>query len=112
MYQRKYTRIKQWAYLPDGRKLQRIRAIRSFSTINEGTIGGFIEVDENLSHNGNCWIADNAVAAGESRVRQNALLRDAAYIDDHVIVTEDTIIQNKSILRGDVFVYGNEYVFL
>jgi hypothetical protein len=33
MYQRKYTRIKQWMYLPDGRKVQRIKAVRSFGTV-------------------------------------------------------------------------------
>lgn len=107
MYQRKYTRIKQWTYLPDGRKLQRIKAVRSFGTINEGTIGGFIEYDENLSHHGNCWVADNAIAAGESRVRRNALLRDRSRIDDHVIVSDSAIVQDKSLLRDDVLVYGH-----
>jgi UDP-3-O-[3-hydroxymyristoyl] glucosamine N-acyltransferase len=110
MYQRKYTRIKQWTYLPDSRKLQRIRAVRSFGTISEGSIGGYIEYDENLSHNDNCWVADNAIAAGESRVRRNALLRDNAYIDDHVVVSDETIIQNNSILRDDVLVYGHAVI--
>jgi UDP-3-O-[3-hydroxymyristoyl] glucosamine N-acyltransferase len=110
IFRRKYTRIKQWNYLPDGRKVQRIQAVRSFGTIKQGTIGGFIEEDENLSHYGNCWIADNAIAAGESRVRQNALLKNRARIDDRVLVSDSSTIQEEAVLRDDVFVYGNAVV--
>jgi UDP-3-O-[3-hydroxymyristoyl] glucosamine N-acyltransferase len=110
IFRRKYTRIKQWDYLPDGRKVQRIQAVRSFGTIKQGTIGGFLEDDDNLSHYGNCWIADNAMASGESRVRQNALLKNRARIDDRVIVSDSSTIQDGAVLHDDVFVYGNAVV--
>ena len=49
-----------------GRTLHRIRALISFDDVAEGDLGGFIEKEENLSHDGdacvcgNAWVCDNA----------------------------------------------------
>jgi UDP-3-O-[3-hydroxymyristoyl] glucosamine N-acyltransferase len=110
MYRQKYKRLKQWLYLSDGRRVERIQAIRSFGNVKEGDIGGFIEDDNNLSHNGNCWIADDAIASGQSRVSGNALLKDSARIDHRVKVSDFAVIQDRAMLRDDVFVYGNAVV--
>jgi UDP-3-O-[3-hydroxymyristoyl] glucosamine N-acyltransferase len=37
-------------------------------------------------------------------------LRDIASIDDHVTVSDESIIQNNSVLREDVLVYGNSVI--
>lgn len=36
-----------------GRKLFQIRALISFGDVKEGDLGGYIEKEENLSHDGN-----------------------------------------------------------
>ncbi|MDD9334284.1 MAG: hypothetical protein PV354_11755, partial [Bartonella sp.] len=46
--------------------LYRIRALRDFGDVKAGDLGGFIEKEDNLSHDGNCWVYDKA------RVFQNA----------------------------------------
>ncbi|MDR2761467.1 MAG: hypothetical protein LBB88_02565 [Planctomycetaceae bacterium] len=112
MTERKFSRIKQWTYLPDGRRVERIIALRDFGNVKSGTIGGFIEYDENLSHDGVCWIADNAIAAGQSRVSQNALLRDRAMIDGRTMVSGSAIIQDDAFLYKNVFAYENSVVGL
>lgn len=51
----------------DSRTLHRIRALRSFGYVTEGDLGGYIEAECNLSHNGSarvCGNADYAVVQG------------------------------------------------
>lgn len=39
-----------------GHTLQRIRALRSFGNVNKGDFGGWIEKEENLSHDRNAAV--------------------------------------------------------
>lgn len=43
-----------------GRKLFQIRALISFGDVKEGDLGGYIEKEENLSHDGNAWVSGDA----------------------------------------------------
>ncbi len=40
----------------DGYILHRIRALRDFGSVHAGDLGGFIESEDNLSHDGTCWV--------------------------------------------------------
>ena len=55
-----------------GRTLHRIRALISFDDVAEGDLGGFIEKEENLSHDGDAWVYGNARVYGDARVYDNA----------------------------------------
>ena len=39
-----------------GRILHRIQAVRDFDAVQKGDLGGWVESEENLSHDGNCWV--------------------------------------------------------
>ena len=52
--------------------LYRIRALKDFSDIKAGTLGGYVENEDNLSHDGNAWIYGNAKVYGNARVCGNA----------------------------------------
>ncbi len=41
--------------------LYRIKALRDFADVKAGDLGGFIANESNLSHDGNCWVYDNAL---------------------------------------------------
>src|SRR5260364_283528 len=56
----------------DGRTLYRIRALRDFKYVWIGQLGGYIEKEENLSHEGEAWVFDNARVFGDARVFGNA----------------------------------------
>lgn len=43
-----------------GKTLFRIQALISFGDVQEGDLGGYIEKEENLSHDGNAWVYNNA----------------------------------------------------
>ena len=38
----------------------RIRALKDFGDVKAGDLGGYVNSEENLSHEGNCWIYDDA----------------------------------------------------
>ena len=57
-----------------GKILHRIRAIRSFNGVKKGQLGGFIESENNLSHDGNAWICSNAEVYGNVRVYGDILV--------------------------------------
>ena len=43
-----------------GRVLHRIVALRDFGEVKKGDIGGWIEGQENLSHDDDCWVCGEA----------------------------------------------------
>lgn len=55
-----------------GKKLYRIEALKDFSDVKAGSLGGYIESEDNLSHDGNAWVYDNARVYGNARVYDNA----------------------------------------
>lgn len=49
----------------DGHILHQIQAIRDFGEIHAGDLGGFIEVEANLSNTGTCWVYPNGYIYGD-----------------------------------------------
>ena len=52
--------------------LHRIRATVSFGFVKIGDLGGWIEKEENLSHEGKAWVWGNAEVCGDAEVWGNA----------------------------------------
>ena len=40
--------------------LHRIKALTDFGDVDAGDLGGWVESERNLSHDGNAWVYDNA----------------------------------------------------
>ena len=55
-----------------GNTLYRIEALRDFKDVKKGDKGGFIEREDNLSQEDNCWIYDDAKVFESAHVRQHA----------------------------------------
>lgn len=55
-----------------GKKLYRIEALKDFGDVKAGDLGGYIEREDNLSHDGNAWVYDNAMVGDNARVYGNA----------------------------------------
>ena len=52
--------------------LHRIRAVAEFGLVKVGDLGGWIEKEENLSHEGKAWVWGNAKVWGNAEVCGNA----------------------------------------
>lgn len=85
------------------KRFYRIRALKDFRIkncieIKNGDLGGWIEKEENLHQNGNCWVGDNAI------------VKDDAIVKDNAIVKENARISISAIIEGDAIVEGNAFV--
>lgn len=92
-----------------GRTLHRIQAITDFSDVQTGDLGGWIEKEKNLSHDGTCWVYDDAIvmenarATGSAVIRDCSIVRDAAYIHGHAIIdTESCICENAAVSNSAI----------
>lgn len=76
--------------------MRRVQALRSFGDVHEGDIGGYIQDEMNLSERGSCWIYDDAMVMGSSRVK------DDAQVHGGVIVSGKSEINCEAYLGGRV----------
>ena len=92
----------------DGRKLYKIKALKSFYlcglTVKAGALGGYVEKEENLSQEGNAWIHGNAY------VYDNAYVRDNAYICEEAWIHGNVEIKNEAWIHGNAEISGNAKV--
>ena len=83
----------------NGVTLYRIEALKYFGEIKKGDKGGFIESENNLAHEGDAWVSDNAHVYGDACVFDNAQ------------VYGNTFISGYAQVYGDAFVYGNAWLY-
>lgn len=107
-------------YELDGKTLYQIRALRDFSNVKKGDLGGFIEKEYNLSHDGCCWIdgedavvfenaqvKEDATINGNATVRGSAIVTDKSYIGGTSRITGNAFIHDESIIRGCAYIGNN-----
>ena len=83
-----------------GRSLKRIRALVDIplQRVKAGDFGGYIESEDNLSHENNAWVAGNSAVYGSSLVSRNALVAGEAIVFNSNIYGDITV-EGKSELR-------------
>ena len=57
-----------------GHILHRIQAMRDFGGVQKGDLGGWVESEENLSHDGTCWVSDDGRVFGNAKIGFNAYI--------------------------------------
>ena len=85
----KFTGETKTIYLPFGTvTLHRIKAVVEFGLVKVGDLGGWIEKEENLSHEENAWVYGDAEVCGNAKVYGNAKVCGNAKVfsTDHVLV--------------------------
>ena len=75
---KKYELTSEFVTNVFGTKLFRIRALVSFGIVEKGDLGGFVETEKNLSHDGNAWVFGNAEVSGNAWVSGNARVSGSA----------------------------------
>jgi carbonic anhydrase/acetyltransferase-like protein (isoleucine patch superfamily) len=130
MEDKKYELVEDKSIIHEGRKLYRIRALRSYTpvptkdgeVIKSGDLGGYVEGYHNLSQKGDCWVYDNAKVYGNAIVEGNSVVGDAAEvfgnsnIRGHAEIREWSKVYDNAVVEGysqiisHAEVYGNAYV--
>ena len=116
MEDKKYELLKDDCIIFRGVELYRIRALKDFKGILKGTIGGYIEKENNLSQEDNCWVFENAKIHGNAkiygnaRVFENAEVRGDAEVCGNARVFENAKVYGNAIVCGDAEVYENAII--
>ena len=84
--------------------LHQIRAIRDFRNVKAGDIGGWIKKEENLSHDGDCWVYENA------EVYENAVVYGDVSVYGDAEVCGDARVYENAVVCGNASVYGDAEV--
>lgn len=102
--------------------LHRIKALEDFGRVKAGDLGGFIEKEDNLSQEGECWIYDEACVFGNARVQDNSEIKNTcviygeAVIKNHAIISGNCQISDKTVIEGyptiggTVRIWGNVHI--
>lgn len=102
---------KKYELIPSDKEgLYRVKALKDFSNVKKGDIGGFIQSENNLSHNGNCWIYNDAIVGDDTRIVENAVIRDRAVVCDNAVVYGNAQILNYAQVWGNAEVSGEAVV--
>ncbi|BFH14540.1 hypothetical protein J6TS7_44530 [Paenibacillus dendritiformis] len=80
-----------------GATLHRIRAVRDFGNVKAGDLGGWIESENNLSHEGKCWVYDDSAVFGRGLVCNNAKIMNNSSVYDNSLVSDSAIIDNSDV---------------
>ena len=100
-----------------GRTLYRIEALKDFGNVKKGDKGGYVEKEDNLSQEGNCWIYGYAQVKGNAQVYGNAIVRSDtqvygnAEVFGNAIVYDSARVYDNAKVYDDARVYGNSEVF-
>jgi hypothetical protein len=99
------------------RTVYRIRALRDFGDVRRGDLGGYIENESSLAHEGEAWVHDvaqvygpNASVGGNARVKGEAWVLGRvdgdAEVCDLVVIAEDAHVSGSTIMCSDEIVRG------
>lgn len=117
--EKKYIMTDETRTLKNGTILHRIKAIRDFGDVKKGDLGGFIEKEENLSHDGDCWVSgdagvyenakihDSVHVYGNARVFGNVEAYGYARVYSDAEVSDNASIRNDAVVQGNARVRGN-----
>lgn len=96
--------------------LYRIKAVRDFGKVKSGDLGGFVENEQQLSHNDNAWVAGDALIIGKSVVYGNGWVGEDAKIFNSEVSGNAKVYGKAQICRGSVVncfanISGNVTIF-
>lgn len=93
-----------------GRTLHRIKALKDVTSscvdITKGDLGGFVQSENNLSHEGGCWIDVDAKVYDKAQVYGDVFINGEAEVYDEAQVYEDAYIDDNVKICGNAKVYG------
>ena len=91
--------------------LYRIEALKNFGNVKKGDKGGYVEKEDNLSQEGNCWIYGDAIVCNNAIVCGDAMVSDNAKVCGDATVCCKARVGGNAEVCGNAYVYGDAYVY-
>lgn len=95
----------------EGRTLHRIKALKSFSNVEEGGLGGYVEKEDNLDQSGNAWVYGDAWVYGNARVSGDASVSGNARVYGDALVNGNAWVYGDAQVSGNARVYRDAWVY-
>ena len=92
------------------RETYRIRALRDFSDVKAGDLGGYVESEKNLSHDGDCWVYDDAAVCCDAVVKDNAKVKGTSIVKASAIVSDNAVVYGDARIKDYARVCDNAKV--
>ena len=116
--EKKYELVKDDGIIIGSSWLYRIRALKHIqisanlymANIKPGDLGGYVESEDNLSHEGTCWVNDDAKVYGKAFVYENACITGNASVFGHAKVYGNAFIGGKSIVRDSAMIHEDAHI--
>ena len=108
---KKYELIKETETCSKRRIMYRIRALKDFSDIKAGDVGGWVCSYGNLSQEGDCWIYDNAKCLDNARVYDNAMMFDNTIMFGNSVMYDNAVMLNNSIMYDNSKMFNKAKMF-
>ena len=91
--------------------LYRIEALKNFGNVKKGDKGGYVEKEDNLSQEGDCWVSDNAKVFDSAVVSGNAKVYGNAKVCGNAKVYCDAYVYGNALVYNNAVIYGKAEVF-
>ena len=91
-------------YLGKYKSYYRPKALKDFSDVTNGDLGGFITSYHNLSQKGDCW--NNAKVFGNAKVYDNTVISDNAKIFDDAQIFDNVRVLGNSQIKNSNRIHG------
>lgn len=76
----------------DGTILHRIQATKNFSNVKAGELGGWVESEDNLSQEGDCWLYDDSKVYKKARFIENATMYENLCASGDILIGGHTMV--------------------
>lgn len=80
--------------------LKQIVALKNFSMILKGTLGGWIESEDNLSQEGESWVFKDAMVGGQARVLEDA------WVSSDIRVFGDVVLKGNAHMSCKILTFN------
>ena len=94
-----------------GKTLYHIEALKDFGNVEKGDKGGYIEKENNLSQEGDCWINGDAKVWDKAIVSGNAYVYGDAKVSGNAKIYGNAKVYGKAEVCGNVLVFGNALIY-
>ena len=104
---KKFELTEEHVTITSGKKLYRVRALVAFGDVKAGELGGYVEKEENLSHEGNAWVFGYAWVYGSAQVYGNSQVYGNAHVSDNAHVYDSACVSDNVWVGGYGHVSGS-----
>jgi len=112
---KKYMLLQEDTKMLGSAKLFRIRAVTELCNaagdviVVNGQLGGYVQAEKNLSHEGSCWLHDQSICCGKAAITGDAQIYGTSVISGRSSVSGPATVKN-SVIKECAKIIGRTWV--